>query len=78
MKEALKVKETSNQLSKARSPQPGGHRGGAYSVAARQQAVEAWKKSGMTLKDFAKVWGVGRRALHCWKTRYVTGSNRWL
>ena len=35
-------------------------------IAARKEAVEAYLKSGMTFKEFAKVWGVSHNSLAQW------------
>lgn len=49
-------------------------RPGPYAPAERQQAVEAFQKSGMTLEVFAKVWKVTPRILRGWIRRYEQGG----
>jgi transposase InsO family protein/transposase-like protein len=51
-----------------------GHRPGPYTPAERQQAVEAFQKSGMALEAFAKVWKVTPRILRGWIRRYELGG----
>jgi len=41
-----------------------------YSVEARLTAVEAYKKSGMTIQDFAKVWGTSQHSISVWVRQY--------
>jgi transposase InsO family protein/transposase-like protein len=55
---------------KARRPR----RPGPYKPAERQQAVEAYQKSGMALGQFAKVWKVTPRVLVGWVRRYEEGG----
>jgi len=58
-------------------PKPARHQG-PYTPAARQQAVDAYQKSGMTLQDFAKVWKVSPRILKDWADRYEQDGARGL
>jgi len=44
--------------------------GGPYQPDQRRQAVEAFHKSSMNIKDFARVWGVGHMSLRAWLKRY--------
>lgn len=43
---------------------------GQYSPEQRRQAVEEFMRSGMTQKDFAKVWGVDTSTLSLWLRKY--------
>lgn len=43
---------------------------GPYTPEQRRQAVEAFQKSGMTAKDFAKTWGTSEASLYNWLKVY--------
>jgi transposase InsO family protein len=43
---------------------------GSYQPDQRRQAIEAFHKSNMNIKDFARVWGVGEISLRGWLKRY--------
>ncbi len=43
---------------------------GPYTPEQRRQAVEAYIKSGMSAKDFAKTWGTGESTLYNWVQTY--------
>ena len=58
-------------------PRPARHQG-PYPPAARQQAVEAYQKSGIPLGDFAKVWKVTPRILRGWVRCYDAEGARGL
>jgi len=45
-----------------------------YNGDQRRQAVEAYGKSGMTLKTFAQVYGISDRVLSTWVARYERGG----
>lgn len=45
-------------------------RGGPYNEDLRRQAVEAYRKSGLSQKDFSKVWGVAEVTLGRWNSLY--------
>ncbi|MFA6236463.1 MAG: DDE-type integrase/transposase/recombinase [Bacteriovorax sp.] len=45
-------------------------RGGPYNEELRRQAVEAYRKSGLSQKDFSKVWGVAEVTLGRWNSLY--------
>jgi transposase InsO family protein/transposase-like protein len=45
-------------------------RGGPYNVDLRRQAVEAYRKSGLSQRDFSKVWGVAEVTLGRWNSLY--------
>jgi len=62
---------------KASSPRRARHKG-PYSPEQRQKAVEAFQKSGMALKDFAKVWKVTPVILAGWVRRYEKDGARGL
>jgi transposase InsO family protein len=51
-------------------PRAGGYVRGPYSAEERLRAVEAYRKSGLTKKDFARTWGVNKRTLYAWLKRY--------
>ena len=51
---------------------------GAYPVEQRRQAVEAYRASGLSRKDFAKTWGVSERTLSDWLKRYDEGGPKGL
>ena len=52
----------------------GGPARGAYAPEERVRAVEAYRKSGLTKKAFAKTWGVSTRTLLAWVRRYEEGG----
>lgn len=74
----MKLRKPGSKAPDKSTKREGRPQGGPYSVEARHQAVEAYRQSGMPLKDFAKVWGVGRRALHRWKTIYAEAGMKGL
>lgn len=43
---------------------------GLYTPEQRRQAVEAYLKSGMTMRDFAKTWGTSEGSLYNWVKAY--------
>lgn len=45
-------------------------RGGPYNEDLRRQAVEAYRKSGLSQKDFSKIWGVAEVTLGRWNSLY--------
>ena len=45
-------------------------RGGPYNEDLRRQAVEAYRKSGLSQKDFSKVWGVAEVTIGRWNSLY--------
>ena len=45
-------------------------RGGPYNADLRRQAIEAYRKSGLSQKDFSKVWGVAEVTLGRWNSLY--------
>src|SRR5262245_47056212 len=45
-----------------------------FSAEERRAALEAWSKSGMCGKAFAKLWGVSAESLRHWRTRYELGG----
>jgi transposase InsO family protein len=47
-----------------------GHHDGPYTPDQRRQAVEMFLKSGSSLRDFSKAWGVSEAALGHWVGRY--------
>lgn len=47
-----------------------GQHEGSWSPDERRAAVEAYQKSGMSLSDFARTWGVGRGPLKKWDQLY--------
>jgi transposase InsO family protein len=47
-----------------------GHIGRVRTPEERRQAVEALSKSGLSQKQFARVWGVSPKALHGWLARW--------
>lgn len=51
-----------------------GHHDGPYSPDERRQAVEMYLKSGNSIYDFARVWGVSESALGHWVDRYQEGG----
>lgn len=46
------------------------HRHGPYSPEERRNAIEAYKKSGLTQEDFCRTWGVSPSTLIDWMKRY--------
>jgi transposase InsO family protein/transposase-like protein len=65
-----KQKAKSGLARKIKAAAPGKKRG-PYSPDRRRQAVEAFLKSGMTVKEFAKVWGIsGKATLPKWIKTY--------
>lgn len=56
---------------KGKARKPKGRKPGPYTPEQRRQAVEAYLKSGMSLKDFGKVWGIsGPSTLQVWVKIY--------
>lgn len=51
-----------------------GQHDGPYSPDERRQAVEMFLKSGTSIYDFARVWGVSESALGLWVSRYREGG----
>jgi transposase InsO family protein len=51
-----------------------GKHDGPYTPDQRRQAVEMFLKSGSTLHDFSKAWGVSEAALGHWVARYQKGG----
>lgn len=51
-----------------------GHHDGPYSPDERRQAVEMYLKSGNSIYDFSRVWGVSESALGHWVERYQQGG----
>jgi len=51
-------------------PAPPPKHKGPYPPDQRRQAVEAFRKSTMSLEDFARVWGVGKVSLSSWVDQY--------
>lgn len=45
-------------------------RGGPYNADLRRQAIEAYRKSGLSQKDFSKIWGVAEVTLGRWNSLY--------
>lgn len=45
-------------------------KGGPYNEDLRRQAVEAYRKSGLSQKDFSKIWGVAEVTLGRWNSLY--------
>jgi transposase InsO family protein len=43
---------------------------GSWSPDERRRAVEAFQKSGMSITDFARTWGVGREPMKIWVEKY--------
>ena len=43
---------------------------GPYTFDQRKQAVEAFLKSTMSIKDFGRIWGIGEQSLSVWLKRY--------
>ena len=52
------------------SPPPSPKHDGPYTLVQRIEAIEAFQKSNMSLDDFARLWGVGRRSLAKWWARF--------
>jgi putative transposase len=54
------------------------HRSGAparqYTTAQRRQAVEAHAKSGLSLEEFGRVWGVNAKTLSRWRAQYAASG----
>lgn len=51
-------------------PKPQTKRGGPYNEELRRQAVEAYRKSGLSQRDFSKIWGVAEVTLGRWNSLY--------
>jgi len=49
-----------------------------YSVAQRRQAVEAQAKSGLSLEDFGRLWGVNHKTLSRWRKQYAVSGTKGL
>ncbi len=60
-----------------RSRRRRGHQG-PYSQETRQQAVEAFQKSGLPINEFAKVWKVTPKILEEWVKRYEAEGSKGL
>lgn len=52
------------------TPPPLAKHNGPYTLEQRKQAMEAFLKSSMTAKDFARVWGISERSFGIWVQRY--------
>jgi transposase InsO family protein/transposase-like protein len=68
------LRESKQQRKKAPARKPAApvtrKKSGPYAPERRRQAVEAYLKSGMTVKEFGKVWGVGSKTLPLWVKAY--------
>ncbi len=51
-----------------------GHHDGPFKPEERRQAVEMFMKSGSSVHDFARVWGVSENTLEGWLQKYRTGG----
>jgi len=60
-----RAQQNPNQSTKINSK-----RGGPYNEDLRRQAVEAYRKSGLSQKDFSKIWGVAEVTLGRWNSLY--------
>jgi len=49
-----------------------------YSVVQRRQAVEAQAKSGLSLLDFGRLWGVNHKTLARWRKSYAASGTKGL
>ncbi|MEW6583338.1 MAG: IS3 family transposase [Actinomycetota bacterium] len=45
-----------------------------YTTEERLQALEAFRKSGMTVEEFSKTWGVGYSTFHQWLRKFEAGG----
>lgn len=45
-----------------------------YTTEERLQALEAFRKSGMTVEEFTKTWGVGYSTFHIWLKKFEAGG----
>ena len=58
----------------AKRPAAGERRVPSYGPDARREAVEAYRKSGLSQQDFGKLWGVSAASIGKWSRAYETGG----
>lgn len=69
------IYKTQGESGLAPKPNPrnrGGHGYRVYTPEDRRQAVESFKKSGVTREEFARMWGVSKNSLAAWVAAYQT------
>jgi transposase InsO family protein/transposase-like protein len=59
-------------------PKERGNNSKRYSPEEKFKAVMAWKKTGGTVEEFAKVWGISKSSLNEWIRRYDRNGNKGL